>query len=137
MQKTAIITGSTKGIGKSIAYELAKNGYDLVINSRNHQEVNMTAQEISDKTGVTAIGIAADVRDSSQVNNLVKKTIDEFGRIDVLVNNAGILVVEYVVDTTETHWNDVMDTNLKGAYLCTRTILPQMISQNSDRKSVV
>ncbi len=131
MAKTAIITGSTKGIGKDIAYTLAKNGYNLVINSRNQQEAEKTAKNISENENVTAIGIAANVSDVSEVEQMIKKTLDEFGQIDVLVNNAGILVVKSVTETSEKEWDDLLDTNLKGVFVCTKAVLPHMISQNS------
>ncbi len=131
MAKIAIITGSTKGIGKDIAYTLAKDGYNVVINSRNQKDTEKTAKEISENTNATVIGIAANVSDVSAVEQMIKKTLDEFGQIDVLVNNAGVLVVKTVLETTEKEWDDLLDTNLKGVFVCTKAVLPQMISQNS------
>ena len=131
MPKTAIITGSTKGIGKDIAYTLAKNGYNLVINSRNQQEAEKVAKEITQSENVRTIGIAANVSDVYAVNQMIKKTLDEFGQIDVLVNNAGVLVVKPVSETTEKEWDDLLNTNLKGVFVCSKAVLPQMISQNS------
>jgi len=131
MAKTAIITGSTKGIGKDIAYTLANNEYNVIINSRNQKDADKIAQEISEKFNVATIGIEADVTKFSQVNDMVKKTLEKFGQVDVLVNNAGILVVKSLVDTTEKEWDDVLNINLKGTFLCTKAVLPQMISQNS------
>ena len=131
MTKTAIITGSTKGIGKDIAYTLASHGYRLVINSRNQKDVDKVTREISNDYDVDIVGIAADVTKSDQVNHMIKQTLEKFGRIDVLVNNAGVLVVKSVINTSEKEWNDVLDINLKGIFLCTKAVLPSMISQNS------
>ena len=131
MTKTAIITGSTKGIGKDVAYALANNGYNVTINSRHQKDADLVARDISKNFDVNTLGIAADITKSNQVNSMIKKTLENFGQIDVLVNNAGILVVKSVTDMTEQEWDNVLDINLKGTFLCTKAVLPQMIQQKS------
>jgi len=129
--KTAIVTGSSRGIGRSIAQTLAKHGHNVVVNSRNQKSADKTAQEISKETGAETLGVEADIRDISQVRNLVKRTLGKFKRIDVLVNNAGIVVAKTLAKTSEKDWDLTLDTNLKGTYLCTKAVLPYLIKQRS------
>jgi 3-oxoacyl-[acyl-carrier protein] reductase len=128
--KVAIVTGGSRGIGKAIAIALAKKGYNIVICSRNEIELNKTKEEI-EKFNIKVLAIKCDVRDSKQVKKLVSKTIEEFGRIDVLVNNAGIALKKNVIDTTEEEWDNVIDTNLKGPFIFTKEVLPFMVKQKS------
>lgn len=131
MSKVAIITGSSRGIGKSIAYNLAQNGFNVVINSRKQKDASLVAQDIEKRFDVKSIGIAANVQSESQVKNLIRNTIKKFNKIDVLINNAGILIVKSLDKTTLKEWNNVIDTNLKGVYLCSKEVLPYMKSRQS------
>ena len=131
MSKVAIVTGGTRGIGKSITNNLAQNGFNVVINSKNQYEASNFAAELQDKFGIKSIGIEADITRKDHVQRLVSETIKEFNQIDVLINNAGVLVVKSLQDTTEKEWNYTIDTNLKGTYLCSKEVLPSMISKNS------
>ena len=118
--KTAIITGSSRGIGKETAIQLADNVRNLVVCSRNQHEINSVVKEIENiNNQVNVLGSKCDVRESSQVNSLVQSTIDRFGSesIDILVNNAGVAFDKKLVDTSEEEWDQTMDTNLKGAFL--------------------
>ena len=126
--KVAIITGSGKGIGKAIAIALAREGCNIAINGRKLNEINQTAKEAKE-LGVETFAVKTDVRNSKDVKGLVKKTIEKFGKIDILVNNAGIVVIKPLMETTEKEWDDVIDVNLKGAYLCSKEVLPYMIKQ--------
>ena len=128
--KVAIITGSSKGIGKATAIALARERCNVVINGRKLNEINQTAKEIKE-LGVEVLAVKADVKNSKDVKNLVKKTIKKFGRIDILVNNAGIVVIKPLIETSEKEWDDVVDINLKGAYLCSKEVLPHMIKQRN------
>lgn len=130
-KKVAIVTGGSRGIGKAIALSLAAAGFNLIINSRNSKEVRDTADEISKITGKDVIPLEANVTCHNDVKKVVKTAIEKFDRIDVLVNNAGMAVVRLLVETTEEQWNQVMDTNLKGVFLCSKEVLPQMIVQRS------
>jgi len=129
--KVAIVTGSSRGIGKSIAYELAKNGFDVVITSKNQKDASKVAKELETKFGIKSIGISADIQSKLQVQKLVRNTIKEFNQVDVLVNNAGVLIVKPLEETTEKDWDSVIDTNLKGAYLCSKEVLAYMIPKKS------
>ena len=131
MSKIAIVTGSSRGIGKSIAFCLARDGFDVVVNSKNQNDASNVAKELEEKFGIKSIGIAADIQNKHDVQKLIDKTIEKFHQIDVLVNNAGILIVKSLQETTETEWGCVIDTNLKGTYLCSKEVLHSMISKKS------
>ena len=131
MSKVAIGTGSSRGIGKAISYELARKGFNVVINSRNQEDSSKVAKELEETFGIKSIGISADMRDKIQVQRLVRNTIEEFQQIDVLVNNAGVLVVKSLNETSEKDWDYVLDVNLKGVYLCSKEVLPYMLAKKS------
>jgi NADP-dependent 3-hydroxy acid dehydrogenase YdfG len=124
----AIITGASKGIGKSIALSLAAEGSKVVLASRNQKELDDLAKEIRARGG-TSLSVVTDVSDEAQVLRLVKKTIAEFGRIDVLVNNAGYAVISKVVDANVNDYDGMMNVNLRGPFLCSKAVLPSMIEQ--------
>jgi 3-oxoacyl-[acyl-carrier protein] reductase len=131
VSKVAIVTGSSRGIGKAIAHELARKGFSVVINSRSQEDSSKAAKELKETFGIKSIGVSADIRDKIQVQRMVQKTIEEFKRIDVLVNNAGVLVVKSLNDTAQKDWDYVIDVNLKGTFLCSKEVLPYMLSQKS------
>jgi 3-oxoacyl-[acyl-carrier protein] reductase len=139
INKTAIVTGSGRGIGRETAILLCKKGLNVVICSRTQTEIDSTVKEIEQmmtKTsaaadGDRAIGIRCDVSKSSEVEHLIKSTIDRFKSIEILVNNAGIVYVKRLVDTTEDEWDKTIDINLKSSFLCTRAALPFMIKNRS------
>ncbi|MFQ5941763.1 MAG: SDR family NAD(P)-dependent oxidoreductase [Nitrososphaerales archaeon] len=128
--KVAIITGSGRGIGRATALTLAKEGMKIVVNSRTEEEIQETVRQI-EGLGADAIGITANVANSDEVSALVQDTLEKFGRIDVLVNNAGIAFVKNLIDTDENEWDASLDINLKGAFLCSKAVLPVMIRQRS------
>src|SRR5918994_12293 len=132
--RTAVITGSGRGIGKETAIMLARQVENIVVCSRTKNEINQVVndiEEINDKVNV--IGAKCDVSISSQVNSLVRSAVDRFGSetIDILVNNAGVAFDKKLVDTSEDEWDQTIDTNLKGAFLFTKAVLPYMIQKNS------
>jgi 3-oxoacyl-[acyl-carrier protein] reductase len=132
--KAAIITGSGRGIGKATAILLGKQGIDVVVCSRTESEINSVVEEIKElNSQVTVLGIKCDVSISSQVNSLVKSTIDKLGfeTIDILVNNAGVVFNKKLADTSEEEWDQTINTNLKGAFLFTKAVLPYMIRKKS------
>lgn len=129
--KIALVTGSTKGIGKAIAFELAKEGANIVINSRNQGEAEQVAHQINDKMGVKTLALRADVSIIEEVKTLMKKTVDYFGRIDVLVNNAGAFEICPFLQISEDIWDKIIDINLKGTFLCSKLALPIMVKQKS------
>ena len=130
--QVAIVTGSTMGIGLAIAKELAKEGCNIVISSRTKKDVEKASKEIQ-KLGVDAIGITADVSNPIDVRNLVKETMKKFGRIDILINNAGVIVYKDFKDSTQKEDDYIVDVNLKGTLLCTKEVLPAMIKQKYGR----
>jgi 3-oxoacyl-[acyl-carrier protein] reductase len=129
--KVAIVTGSSSGIGKSIALLLSSKGFIVVVNSRRKESANSAAAEIRRQTGMTVLPVAADIRYNKAVKRLIRTTLYKFGRIDVLVNNAGIAIVSPLLEITDDEWNDILDTNLKGMFMCCREVLPHMIKRRS------
>ncbi|WP_045577336.1 SDR family NAD(P)-dependent oxidoreductase, partial [Desulfosporosinus sp. I2] len=111
--KVAIVTGSTKGIGRGIAEGLAKAGANLVIVSRNHVDCNQVAEEIK-KFGHDALAVATDVTNLKAIDELVKKVTEHYGKIDILVNNAGSAITKKAEDLTEVDWDRVLNVDLKG-----------------------
>jgi 3-oxoacyl-[acyl-carrier protein] reductase len=127
--KVAIVTGASRGIGRAIAERYAGEGARVVV---NYVEGSAKAQGVVDSltaSGSDAIAVRADVSRGSSVDELVATTLERFGRIDVLVNNAGVMVTKGVFETTEDDWDRTIDINLKGAYLCAKAVAPVMIRQ--------
>lgn len=131
--KVALVTGASRGIGRSIALELAREGADIAINYAGNQALaNEVAGEI-EGLGRKAFVIQANVADSETVTNMVKAVISEFGKLDILVNNAGITRDNLIMRMKEEDWDSVIDTNLKGVFLCTKAVARQMMKQKSGR----
>jgi 3-oxoacyl-[acyl-carrier protein] reductase len=138
-KRTAIVTGSGRGIGKETAILLAKKGVNVVVCSRTEEQINTIVQEIKKKinddqdNNDSVIGLKCDVGISSQVDSLVESAINKFGAdtIDILVNNAGVAFNKKLVDTSEKEWDQTINTNLKGAFLATKAVLPFMIARKS------
>ena len=131
---TAIITGSTRGIGKETALLLLQKGLNVIISSRSQQSVDIIIQEIHDKFPSkkdNTLGLKCDVSKQSDVKSLVDVSVKRFGGIDILVNNAGIVYFKSILDTTEEEWNKTIDTNLKGIFLFIKEVLPYMIENKS------
>lgn len=119
--RTALVTGASRGIGREIALELARGGYRVAVNYYNDPApmVDATMAEIR-AAQPDAICLQADIRSSSQVASMFEKVIASFGRLDLLVNNAGVQTFKPLLDVTEEEWDLVIDTNLKGCFLCTQ-----------------
>ena len=133
MSKVALITGATRGIGKEIALTLAKENYDISINYRTeNDEVQNTKKEI-EALGVKCLMIKADVSNFEDCKELAEKINSEYGRIDVLVNNAGITKDTLLMRMSENDFKDVIDINLVGTFNVTRNIIPYMIKARSGR----
>lgn len=133
MNETAIVTGGTRGIGRETAVILLKRGYNVVLCSRTQTDIDSTVREIKQMTNMTdkIFGVRCDVSSCFEVDHLIKSTIDRFKSIDILINNAGIVYVKKLVDTSEDEWDRTIDINLKGTFLCTRAALPIMIGKRS------
>ncbi|MHA2294439.1 MAG: SDR family oxidoreductase [Candidatus Hodarchaeales archaeon] len=129
-EKVAIITGASKGIGKAIALKFAENGMNVVLAARNEQLLNDLKSEIERLDG-DALVIPTDVTSEDQVKFLVKKAIDKYRRIDVLVNNAGVGRFKRVDEFTLEDYNYLFDVNMKGLFLVTKYVVPHMLSRES------
>ncbi|MFC5734945.1 3-oxoacyl-[acyl-carrier-protein] reductase [Cytobacillus gottheilii] len=131
--KAAIVTGASRGIGKEIALELARQGANVVVNyAGSEQRANEVVDEIK-ALGTEAFAIHCDVASSESVTDMVKAAIEKFGTIDILVNNAGITRDNLLMRMKEDEWDDVINTNLKGVFLCTKAVTRQMMKQRSGR----
>jgi 3-oxoacyl-[acyl-carrier protein] reductase len=131
-EKTAIITGSGRGIGRETAILLAKYGVNVVVCSRTDSDVNSVKEEIEKVNSKSSVvGVKCDVSKPDQVNSLIRLTVEKFGNIDILVNNAGVAFNKKLVDTSEKEWDQTMNTNLKGAFLFTKAVLPSMFAKRS------
>lgn len=129
--KTAIITGSGRGLGKSIAMLLAKRGANIVLNDIVQSEsIDATYEEMKDM-GYNVIATKGDVRNLEDVKNMAQAAINEFDSIDILVNNAGVTRDGLMIRMSEEDWDLVLDINLKGSFMCTKTCVRQMMKQKS------
>ncbi|MBV7503768.1 3-oxoacyl-[acyl-carrier-protein] reductase [Bacillus sp. sid0103] len=131
--KAALVTGASRGIGREIALELARQGANVAV---NYSGSEAKANEVVD--GIKALGreafsVKCDVSNSEEVAAMVKGTIDNFGKIDILVNNAGITKDNLLMRMKEEEWDDVININLKGVFLCTKAVTRQMMKQRAGR----
>lgn len=133
--RIAIVTGAGNGFGRAIALALAKEGANAVVADFDEESVRRTVEEI-EKLGRKALAIEVDVRSNDGVENMVKKTLEKFGRIDILVNGASVSTVNMVVDLKEEEWDNTIDVNVKGTFLCSRALAKQMIKQGKGGKIV-
>jgi NAD(P)-dependent dehydrogenase (short-subunit alcohol dehydrogenase family) len=126
--RVAIVTGSGRGLGKAMAQGLADAGAAVTVCSRTVEEAEQTAKEIT-AAGGTAVATRVDTSDRESCRELIDGTVAELGRIDVLVNNAGIDIIEPAEEVAEEHWDEVLDINLKGYFSCSQLAARRMIEQ--------
>ncbi|MBE5932674.1 MAG: 3-oxoacyl-[acyl-carrier-protein] reductase [Lachnospiraceae bacterium] len=131
--KTAIVTGGSRGIGRSICLALAKAGANVVTCYANGADGANETVRLCEELGVKAMAMKADVANYEDVSSMVAKTKEEFGSIDILVNNAGITKDNLMLKMTEADFEQVIDTNLKGAFLFTKDVSKIMLKQRSGR----
>lgn len=132
-RKTVLITGSSKGIGKAIALRFAKEGYNLVINgSKDKEKLEETKAEI-EKFNVACLAFLGDMGDYHKVKELFKLIKEEFGHLDVLVNNAGISYIGLLSDMTWHDWDKVIRTNLTSVYNCCSLAIPNMVQKKEGK----
>lgn len=133
MKKTALITGATRGIGKQIAITLAQAGYDIAINYRKeNEELKSTKQEI-EQTGAKCLTLQGDVSNYEDCERISKQIIEEYGKIDVLVNNAGITKDTLLMRMKKEDFEDVINVNLVGTFNMTKNIIPYMMKNRNGR----
>ena len=131
--KVALVTGASRGLGRAIAVKLASMGAKVAINYlANDAEAAKVAQAIADQGG-EAFPVKANVADSEAVKNMVRQIVDKWGKIDILVNNAGITRDGLLPRMSDNAWDEVINTNLRGAYLCTKFALRSMMNQSWGR----
>lgn len=129
--KTAVVTGSGRGIGKAIALKLLQMGANVVLNGTS-DVVEKTAEEFK-AAGYNAVATRGDVKNPQDAEAMINTAVEAFGGIDILVNNAGITRDTLMVRMSEKDWDDVLDTNLKGAFLCTKAAARIMMKQRRGR----
>jgi meso-butanediol dehydrogenase/(S,S)-butanediol dehydrogenase/diacetyl reductase len=129
--KIAIVTGSGQGIGKGVALRLAREGADVVVADINAKTAEQTAQEIRGLKR-RALAYPVDLVNLAEIRAMVEKAVAEFGRIDILVNAAGVAQTKPFLEITEAEWDHVIDTNLKGTVFCIQAVAEQMIKQVPD-----
>ena len=128
--KVALITGGTSGIGKATAIRFAAEGAQVAITGRNAEHGEQVVQDIL-ANGGESVFIRSDVRRSEDCRNAVNQTLERFGKIDVLFNNAGVFHPKSIPDCTEEEWDETIDSSLKGAFLMSKYVLPSMIARGS------
>ena len=124
--KAAVVTGSTRGIGLAIAEHLVRAGADVAVSARTASEVQQVAERLSGQSPGRAVAIACDVRDPDSCGALVEGAVAAFGRLDVLVNNAGVGVMKPVHELSLEEWRDQIETNLGGVFHCSRAAVPHL-----------
>ncbi|MCF7887854.1 MAG: 3-oxoacyl-[acyl-carrier-protein] reductase [Candidatus Omnitrophica bacterium] len=129
--KVVVVTGAARGIGKQIAYSFAKRKAKIVLLDLDPAQLEAAQKELSDITECQSYPI--DVTNSQQLTNVIDKVIDKFSKIDILVNNAGITKDNLALRLSETDWDKVLEVNLKGAFLASKTVLKRMLKQRSGK----
>ena len=130
--KVAIVTGGSKGLGKAMALGLADAGADVVVVSRTLKDLEVVAKEIEGK-GRKSLPVPADVSKNTDIERMVKATIEKFGKIDILVNNTGISGDKSVLKMEEEYWDHVMAVNMKGPFLCSKAAGAEMVKRKSGK----
>lgn len=128
--KVSIITGSARGIGRATAIKFAKEGAKVIVCDLDNEEVDDAVSEVS-RHGAPALGFVVDVTDRASIDQMVRTVVEKHGRIDTLVNNAGIVADAQVKNMSDAQFDRVIDINLKGTYNCTRAVVDVMLEQKS------
>jgi len=131
-EQIVVITGAGSGIGKATALLFAEHDATIIVCGRHQSTLDETVREIEQKNG-KIFAIPMDVTDWTQVRNMTDNVLQRFGKIDIIINNAGIINVKPTVQMTEKEWDSVIDTNLKGVFLCCKAVIPSMTSANKGR----
>ena len=132
--KVALVTGSSRGIGKAIVTDFAEKGYNVVINYRKEEsDANKLKEELENKYNIQALTIKANVSSEQEVKNMVQQIVDRFGKIDVLVNNAGIAIDKEFEDRTVEDWQITLSTNLIAPFLVSRYVGNEMLKNKKGK----
>ena len=131
--RVAIITGGSKGLGEAMAAGLASAGADVLLTSRHADEAAAAAESIAADFGHQAIGIASDVTSAEAVDEMTQRALDEFGRIDILINNAGINIRGPIDELTYDEFRKVQQINVDGMWLCIKSVVPHMKARSKGR----
>lgn len=134
--KVAVVTGAGRGIGRAIALRLAREGAAVVVADINEPSAIAVAGEINQNAGL-AMALKNDVTDESQVGRMIEQTVSQFGRLDIMVANAGIIQISYLLDHKLEDWNKLMAVNVTGVWLCCRYAAKQMIAQGQGGKIII
>ncbi|MEM2875593.1 MAG: SDR family NAD(P)-dependent oxidoreductase, partial [Candidatus Bathyarchaeia archaeon] len=127
--RTAIVTGASSGLGTTFAETLAEHGVNLVIAARRYDKLVKVAEDLSNRYGVKVVPVKTDVSQEEQVINMVRTAVENFGSLEILVNNAGIASLSPSVEMSLEEWRRVIDVNLTGVFLCARTVAREMIKR--------
>lgn len=133
MKKTILVTGGSRGIGRAIAVLFADQGYNVIINYLHAEEAAQDLLSLLQSKGCSAMAVQADVASVEQVRAMIEQSIDCFGKIDVLINNAGIAQQKLFLDITGEDWDRMLDVHVKGMFNCCQCVLPAMISRKQGR----
>jgi NAD(P)-dependent dehydrogenase (short-subunit alcohol dehydrogenase family) len=131
--RVAIVTGGSKGLGEAMAEGLASAGAKVALSSRHQSEVDEVARRIADEYGTETLAVQADVTKNSEVKTLVEQTIEKFGKIDILINNAGINIRGPIDELTYDEFQQVQKINVDGVWLCSKAVIPHMKQQKSGK----
>ncbi|WP_318504825.1 3-oxoacyl-[acyl-carrier-protein] reductase [Bacillus sp. T3] len=131
--KAVLVTGASRGIGREIALELARQGANVAVNYSGSEARALEVVAEIQALGCEAFAVQCDVANSDSVTEMVKSAIERFGKLDILVNNAGITRDNLLMRMKDDEWDSVINTNLKGVFLCTKAVTRQMMKQRSGR----
>ena len=130
--KVALVTGAAQGIGKAVALLLARNGADIIVSDINLEKAEETAREV-EGLGQQALAVKTNVAEANDVEKMVQTALERFGRIDILINNAGITRDKLLLRMSDEDWDAVLGVNLRGTFLCTRAVIRPMAKQKSGK----
>jgi NAD(P)-dependent dehydrogenase (short-subunit alcohol dehydrogenase family) len=131
--KVALVTGGSRGLGRVMAEALASAGAQVALTARSEEVARATADSVLGVAGLPSLGLGVDVTRSEEVESMIARTVEAYGRLDILVNNAGINIRGPIEELKEDDWDAVLDTNLKGPWLCCRAAAPVMKAQKWGR----
>ncbi len=135
--KTAMVTGGARGIGKAICHLYCEEGADIILGDIDIDGAKKTAKELENLFHRKCVAIKLDISNRRNVEAVTEEAINIFGKVDILVNNAGILIEEFIIDMKEEQWDRLMDVNLKGTYLCSQAVGRHMINQKSGKIIII